>query len=78
MIAIKTKYLGTTNTRGTRIKASDYRGNQVTLSRDYALNASEDHERAAIALRDKMGWKGELVAGTLDNDTYVHVFKAGV
>lgn len=74
MIAIQTKYLGPTNTKGTRIKAHDGRGNQITVSRDYSVNADENHRLAAIALCEKMKWKANFATGQLNNDTMVHVF----
>lgn len=65
MKAIKTTYHGPTNTKGTRIIASDGDGNQITISRDCAREIVEDHRRAAEALCDKMGWKGKLIGGSL-------------
>jgi hypothetical protein len=73
MKAIKTKFLPCTNFRGNRIKATDEDGNAVTLSWDHGLNAEENHRAVAYALRDKMGWRGELITGVL-RDCYVHVF----
>ena len=58
--AIETKYLGPTNFRGSRIKASardtffsghvDENPKTLTIGYDYALNADGNHERAAMAL----------------------------
>lgn len=53
--AIETKYLGPTNSRGARVKATAQAGS-VTLSWDNSLNADENHGRAAVALADKFGW----------------------
>jgi len=56
-MAIETKYLGPTNFRGSRIKASardtfyvDEKPKTLTIGYDYALNAYGNHERAAMAL----------------------------
>ena len=65
MKAIETKYLGPTNTRGSRIKAYDCDGNQITIPYDYALSHEEPHRKAAAAFIDKMGWpKGKLAWGS--------------
>ena len=73
MKAIKTTYKGPTNTRGSRIIASDEDGNKVTTSYPYELSGEAVHRKAAEALRDKMGWKGNLISGSLKNG-YVFVF----
>lgn len=56
MKAIITKYLGPTNFRGSRIKASDGDRNQITISYDDALSSDDAHDAAALALCRKMGW----------------------
>ncbi len=56
MQAIVTKYLGPTNTRGSRVKATCNAGS-VTVSWDHALNIDENHEAAFRALVDKLGWQ---------------------
>src|SRR5208282_2036790 len=73
MKAIKTKYKGPTNTRGSRIIASDEDGNRVTISYPYQLSGEAVHLAAAKALCDKMGWTGDLIGGSLKNG-YVFVF----
>ena len=47
--AIVTKYLGPTNTRGARVKATCDAGS-VTVAWDYALNEEDNHNAAARAL----------------------------
>ncbi len=74
MKAIKTKYIGATNYRCSRVSASDEDGNRIVLTWCHNLNGEENHRAAAYALRDKMGWKGELITGGL-RDCYVHVFE---
>ena len=57
MKAIQTKYLGPTNSRGSRIKAFDEDNNQVTIPYPYALSGEDVHRKAADALMFKMGWE---------------------
>lgn len=79
--AIQTKYLGPTNSRGSRIKATAAAGS-VTVSWDYALDQCDNHRAAAKALCDKFGWitdtklgtRGNLESGQLADGSYVHVF----
>lgn len=72
MKAIQTKYLPATGRRGSRIKAFDADGNSITLPLDHGLNQDARHRQAAEALRDKMGWKGELIQGGLkDGEVFV-------
>ena len=75
MKAIKTKYKGPTDTRGSRIIASDGDGNRITISYPYELSGEAVHRKAAEALCDKMGWTGKksLVSGSLKNG-YVFTF----
>ena len=73
MKAIKTKYKGPTNTRGSRIIASDEDGNRVTISYPYELSGEAVHHKAAVELCKKMGWEGELIGGSL-KDGYVFLF----
>jgi len=62
MKAIWTKYIGPTNFRGSRVKASA-EGVSVTVGYDDGLNRDDAHDRAALALCAKMGWPGGLVRG---------------
>jgi hypothetical protein len=58
MDAIETRYLGPTNTRGGRIKATTL-GNHaasVTIPLDHALNSWDNHRAAAEALIAKLEW----------------------
>lgn len=70
MRAIRTRYHGATNVKGSRISACDSEGFRVILSYDHALNGDENHKRAAYALRDKMKWRGEMVGGSFGHDMY--------
>ena len=73
MQAISTKFIGPSNVKGSRYKATNPDGKSVTLSSDHALNSDRNHLRVAVALRDKMGWKGELIGGAT-KDGYAFVF----
>ena len=71
--AIETKYLGPTNTKGARIKASAW-GGSVTIGYDYALDAQGNHKAAADALIAKLGWTGTFAqGGNVKGDGYYFV-----
>lgn len=53
--AIVTKYLGPTNTRGARVKATADAGS-VIIGWDHALNSDQNHTRAARKLAEHFGW----------------------
>ena len=69
MKAIWTKYIGPTNYRGSRIKATAEDRNgfgaaiAVTVEYDDALSIEANHDAAALALCAKMGWPGDLMRG---------------
>ncbi len=74
--AIVTKYLGPTNTRGGRIKATA-RANSVTIPYPHEVRGGTEgaHSVAALALCAKLEWAGKLVCGgTPDDSGYVFVF----
>ena len=74
--AIVTKYLGPTNHRGSRVKAT-CNAKTATTSWDYALDVAENHAMAAKALAKDLGWVGNWVLGGLPNETgYVLVHLA--
>jgi hypothetical protein len=75
MIAIRTKYLGPTDTRGARIRATGG-GRSITRPYDYAANREERHAAVARALARKLGWRGDLIEGSIA-DGYVYVFADG-
>ena len=64
MQTITTKYLGPTNRRGSRVKAT-HTGNytSVTLGYDHALDSEGNHLAAAKALTDKLNWQGDYIGG---------------
>ena len=76
MKAIKTKYLGPGNVRGSRVKATTgEKGQTVILSWDNRLSGTEsNHAAAARALANKFGWTGELIGGGFPDGSMVWVF----
>ena len=70
--AIQVKYLGPTNYRGSRYKATAAAGS-VTVSADNALSTEGNVIAAAQALRDKFGWNGGMAYGQLADGSYVFV-----
>lgn len=72
MQAIVTKYIGPTNYKPGRIKASCQAGS-ITVSWDHGLDVEKNHDAACLALRDKLGWgddtHGQVVSGGLPDGT---------
>lgn len=66
--AITTKFLGPTNFRGSRVKATCQAGS-VTISWDHATGSEENHLAAAKALCDKYDWGDPVAAGALPDGT---------
>lgn len=62
--AIVTKYLGPTNHRGARVKASAEAGSLV-VSWNHDLSEPENHRQAAEELASKYGWATSMVGGGL-------------
>lgn len=83
MQSIITKYLPATNTRAARIKAQasgwgDGRSiPAMTFSYDYALEAEDNHRRAAHALADKLKWSGTWHEGGHGSRGNVYVCAKG-
>lgn len=73
MKAIITKYLGPSNTRGSRIKATEPDGKSITISWNHALSAEANHSDAARMLMDKLGWLDYDIATGALKDAWVHV-----
>jgi hypothetical protein len=63
MKAILTKYFGPSNVRGSRVKAYDMDGNQITISYDDSEGRDNAHLKAANALLAKMGWTDLYLVG---------------
>lgn len=79
---ITTRYLGPTNSKGSRIKAIARKasswGPEMSLAepRAYRLNTEEDHTRVAHLLATKLGWSGLWIAGGKpeeDGNMYVNL-----
>lgn len=70
--AIQVKYLGPTNYRGSRYKATAAAGS-VTVSADAALSVEGNVIKAAHTLCDKFGWSKDMAHGQLADGTYVCV-----
>lgn len=66
--AIVTKYIGPSNVKGSRCKASAAAGS-VTLHWNSALNSEDNHAWAAKTLALKFGWKGNWYQGGNPNDS---------
>lgn len=88
MQAIITRYLGPTDYRGSRIRASCERGS-LTVSYPHELSGEDVHIYAAQSLVEKFAaedekkygtpqkknpWLNRRVCGQLSNGDYVHVF----
>ena len=64
MQAIRTKYIGPGNVRGSRVKATAQAGS-LTLGWDDALNFERSHLAAAQELALRLGWAGQWAGGCL-------------
>lgn len=74
MVAIHTKFIGPTNTRGSRYKAYTTKDRKtVTVNAAQNLDNEQNHNAAAIAYCKMMGWSGKLISGGTD-EGYVYVF----
>jgi hypothetical protein len=72
--AITTKYIGPSNTRSGRIKASAAAGS-VTIPYPSQHGMERAHATAALALCEKLGWSGTLAQGGMPSDSgYAFVF----
>lgn len=78
MKAITTKYSGPTDTRGSRVTATDGDGHRASVPYDDSTGGSQGaHRRAALLLCKKMDWNGceRLVGGaTHKSQQYAFVF----
>jgi hypothetical protein len=70
--AIVTKYQQPTDTRGAAIVATAAMGERVRMPLDHSLDAVDNHYAAALKLKHKLDWKGELLGGSL-KDGYAWV-----
>lgn len=72
-VTITTKYLGPTDTKGSRIKASFGYGKSATISYPYELSGVAVHWKAAKALLEKNGLSGYRFAVGEKQNGYVFV-----
>jgi hypothetical protein len=76
---ITTKFLGPTNSRGSRIKAiarkASSMGAEMSHTRPYQYEGAEkEHALAAKELAEKLGWSGLWIGGgNVSEDGYVFV-----
>ena len=80
MQAIRTRYYGPSNVRGSRIKAQCEAGS-ITVHYDHALDIEGNHVAAREALLNKLNWRPAqgraytpMVVGFFGHDGY-HVFQ---
>jgi len=75
MKAITTKYVGPTNTRGSRVSATDSDGNRISIPYEGGLDSQAAHRAAALALCKKMNWNScERLVGGGTKKGYAFVF----
>lgn len=67
--AIRTRYHGATNYKGSRISAA-YEGGRIIMSYDSSLNSDDNHRVAAVKLAEKLGWRTDMIGGYFGNDVY--------
>jgi len=73
MYAIETKYLGPTNSRGSRVQAKNADG-KVTLSWDHAKSSDDNHRAAALHLARAQRVAGNWYGGErADGQGHVYV-----
>ena len=72
--AIQTKYIGPTNTKGSRVRASCLAKTRFYTWQD-ELNIEQNHHMAALALAMEMEWleKNTFIGGGLGKGRYVFV-----
>jgi len=68
MQAIITKYLGATNSNGSRIKAK-CAAKSIWFAYDHSLSSSANHAEAARTLAASLHWVGAWVAGDTPDGT---------
>jgi hypothetical protein len=75
MVAIETRYLGPTKTKGARIVAGrmDKHGKRVIIPWDHAQTTAINHKLAAEAFAASRGWQGRAWKGGSTDTGYVWV-----
>jgi hypothetical protein len=75
MQTITTKFLGATDTKGSRISARTTAGHVIVVPYPHeASTGTEAHSHAALALARRLNWSGTLAGGSLDAKRFVFVF----
>ena len=74
MQAIVTKYIGPTNHRGARIKATASAGS-IIVSYEYGTDTTGAHRVAAVAFCKKFDWPFDHIAGGLPDGSLAWVKK---
>ena len=69
MQAIRTRYHGPTNVRGSRIIAK-CEGGSFTMSYNHALSLEGNHDATARLLLEKLGWPNVYFGGVFEGDYY--------
>lgn len=69
MQAIRTRYHGPTNTKGSRISAQCEAG-RIYVPYNHALSAFGNHATAARELLAKLGWTNTYAGGCFEHDYY--------
>ena len=72
--AIMIKFLGATNTKGTRLKVTSNCGS-IIVPLEYGAGHEQRIRKAVDALLNKLDWSGEYIIGQLPSGDYVAVFK---
>lgn len=57
--AIITKYIGPTNTKGARVKATNGDGIKTYVVWNHAKTTADNHKEAIATLRAKLGWMSD-------------------
>lgn len=74
MQAIVVKYIGPSNTRAAKIKATS-RAGSIIIPYNHALSIDVQEADAAARLCAKLEWSGDLACAMLPNGDTVFVFK---
>lgn len=69
MQAIRTRYHGPTNTKGSRFSATCEHG-RIYVPYDHSLNLAGNHKAAALALLEKLDWVDTPYAGGVFEGDY--------
>lgn len=75
MTCIETKFIGPTNTRGSRISATALSTKQrIVIDWDQSVNSDQNHKVACLRLAVKFGWiHGDWVMGAGSNGSQIFV-----